>query len=58
MDFVEKYIKHSDKHPRYKQIKTMISTLNSKENGKAIIRDMNREYIKSKIKAYYNVKRS
>lgn len=56
MDFVDKYIKQSDKHPRYKHIKTILTTLNTKENGKSILKVMNRDYIKNKILAYYNVK--
>jgi hypothetical protein len=55
MDFVEKYIRQSDNNPKYKHIKMMLTTLNTKQNGKSIIKDMNREYIKSKILAYYNV---
>ncbi len=55
MQFLEKYIKNSEKKASYKFIKKMIQILNSKENGKNFVRDLNREYVKNKIISYYNV---
>jgi hypothetical protein len=55
MEFLEKYIRHADKIPKYKFIRKKIQILNSKENGKNLVKDLNREYIKNKLISYYNV---
>ena len=55
MQFLEKYIKHSEKKPKYKSVKKLLSIFNTKENGKSVVKDLNREYVKNKIISYYNV---
>jgi hypothetical protein len=58
MQFLEKYIKHSEKKPKYLFVKTMINILNTKENGKNIVKDINRDYVKNKIITYHNVNKN
>lgn len=55
MEFLEKYIRNSEKKNKYGFVKKFISILSTKENGKNFIKDLNREYIKNKITNYYNV---
>ena len=55
MEFLERYIRDTDNKPKYKFIKNLITILNTKENGKNLVKDINREYIKDKLISYYKV---
>jgi hypothetical protein len=57
MQFLEKYIKNSEKNPKFKFIKKMILYLTTKENGKTLVKDLNREYIKNKLISFHNVRK-
>lgn len=56
MQFLEKYIKYSEKKPKYILVKTAVKILNTADNPKNALKDFNRECLKNKVISYYNVR--
>jgi hypothetical protein len=54
-EFLEKYIRVSDKKNKYKFIKKYLNVFKCEDKAKNIIKELNKDYIKNKLITYYNV---